>query len=151
MLRRVVAAAAARGASASRSGAPAVAGAARLARAAAGAPGRPIAAATAERLTGIVAASWRRSLCASAASPEQTMESMLRESLGATHVVVVDISGGCGSMYRVEVVSPQFEGVSMVKQHRMVNAVLSSHIADMHGLTINTLTPAQHAKKAGAA
>ena len=56
-------------------------------------------------------------------------------------VNVEDISGGCGSMYRVEVESPMFSGVSLVKQHRMVNEVLKSEITGMHGLTISTRAP----------
>ena len=57
------------------------------------------------------------------------------------HVKVEDISGGCGSMYRVEVESPMFAGVPLVKQHRMVNEVLKSEITEMHGLTISTRAP----------
>ena len=56
------------------------------------------------------------------------MESTLLDALKATDVKVEDISGGCGSMYRVEVESPMFAGVPLVKQHRMVNEVLKSEI-----------------------
>lgn len=62
-------------------------------------------------------------------------------------MAVVDVSGGCGSMYRVEVVSPQFDGMNMVKQHRLVQSVLAAEIADMHGLTITTMTPAQYKER----
>jgi len=71
----------------------------------------------------------------------KAMENQLRSALNASDVNVEDISGGCGSMYRVEVESPMFSGVSLVKQHRMVNEVLKSEITGMHGLTISTRAP----------
>lgn len=78
---------------------------------------------------------------------ELAMQKSLTTQLEATHVNVVDVSGGCGSMFNVEVVSPQFEGVTRVKQHRMVNEVLKDEIKGMHGLTIRTMTPEQFANK----
>lgn len=38
-------------------------------------------------------------------------------------VKVIDSSGGCGDFFQVLVVSPKFEGLTMIKQHRMVNQV----------------------------
>lgn len=32
-------------------------------------------------------------------------------------------AGGCGSMFDVTVISPEFKGMSIVKQHRMVTEV----------------------------
>ena len=44
--------------------------------------------------------------CSSAAVKEMTDK--LEKALDATDVVVEDISGGCGSMYKLEVTSPMF-------------------------------------------
>ncbi|KAI1631560.1 hypothetical protein F4809DRAFT_646279 [Biscogniauxia mediterranea] len=44
-----------------------------------------------------------------------------------TELTVQDISGGCGSMYGIEIASDKFRGVNMLKQQRMVNAVLGDH------------------------
>ncbi|CAI5738833.1 unnamed protein product [Hyaloperonospora brassicae] len=74
---------------------------------------------------------------------EQAMHVALQQQLKAEHVKVTDVSGGCGSMFDVEVVSAQFAGQSRVKQHRMVNEVLKNEIKNMHGLTIRTMTPEQ--------
>ena len=52
-------------------------------------------------------------------------------------------TGGCGSMYKVNIQSPKFAGISLVKQHRMVTEVLRSEIVEMHGLTINTSVPSK--------
>jgi len=74
-------------------------------------------------------------------SKEAIMQDQLRSALEATEVEVVDISGGCGSMYKVEIESPKFAGVPLVKQHRMVTEILRSDISEMHGLTITTKVP----------
>lgn len=73
-------------------------------------------------------------------SKENQIATKLKDVIAATHVEVEDISGGCGSMYRVLVVSPEFEGLALVKQHRLVQKAIASDIADMHGLTLKTLT-----------
>mmetsp|Transcript_16671 Transcript_16671/g.34004 ORF Transcript_16671/g.34004 Transcript_16671/m.34004 type:complete len:99 (-) Transcript_16671:244-540(-) len=77
----------------------------------------------------------------SAPSPEIVMQNLLTDNLNASFVQVDDVSGGCGSMYKVEVESPQFVGINMVKQHKLVTGVLSEHIAAMHGITIKTRRP----------
>jgi len=80
-----------------------------------------------------MAARWPRALCAVAtasgrrafsARPEAAMDALLRARLAATHVEVKDVSGGCGSFYNVTVVSPQFEGLPMIRQHRRVSGLL---------------------------
>ena len=51
---------------------------------------------------------------------------------------VIDKTGGCGSMYSVEVASPLFKGLPLVKQHRMVQDLLKEDIKSMHGIQIKT-------------
>jgi stress-induced morphogen len=89
-----------------------------------------------------------RCMSASAAAaterPETQMQRLLTDKLSAQVVKVDDVSGGCGSFYTVVVVSQKFEGLSTIKQHRAVTEVLEAEIGKMHGLTIKTMTPAQH-------
>lgn len=73
-------------------------------------------------------------------SKEEKIQQKLRDIVAATHVEVEDISGGCGSMYKIFVVSPEFEGLALVKQHRLVQKAIAGEIADMHGLTLKTQT-----------
>ena len=47
-------------------------------------------------------------------------------------------SGGCGEKYAVLIVSQQFAGLSMLKQHKLVTAALKDEIAIMHALRIFT-------------
>jgi len=39
-------------------------------------------------------------------TPEESMSKILREALEASRVEVEDISGGCGSMYKIQVAQP---------------------------------------------
>ncbi len=49
-----------------------------------------------------------------------------------------DVSGGCGSMYAIEIESSRFAGLSVVRQHRLVNEVLREEIAGWHGVQLKT-------------
>ena len=66
---------------------------------------------------------------------EQTLHSLLQTHLEAVHVKVTDVSGGCGSMFDVEVASPQFVGQSRLYQHRMVNKVHNYIKETVHQVT----------------
>lgn len=52
---------------------------------------------------------------------------------------VQDVSGGCGSFYAIQLSSKQFNGLSTVKAHRMVNEQLKHVIKDIHGLQLRTM------------
>ncbi|CAG9574693.1 conserved hypothetical protein [Leishmania major strain Friedlin] len=53
-------------------------------------------------------------------------------------VRVVDVSAGCGSFFNIDIVSPVFQGKSLIQQHRLVNSVLEEEISTIHGFTLNT-------------
>lgn len=57
---------------------------------------------------------------------------------GAERVAVRDTSGGCGSMYTIEVSSPAFEGLSTVKQHQRVTRALGEEVGKWHGFQLVT-------------
>ncbi|KAL8409763.1 hypothetical protein RB594_008009 [Gaeumannomyces avenae] len=56
-------------------------------------------------------------------------------------LAVQDISGGCGSMYGIEISSESFRGHGMLKQQRMVNAVLADLMKEWHGVQLRTRIP----------
>ena len=66
------------------------------------------------------------------------MISILKRSLGASKVEVTDVSGGCGAFFKILVVAPVFNGIPMVKAHRLVLEALEKDVGKMHGLTIET-------------
>ncbi|KAI7861180.1 bola protein [Circinella umbellata] len=69
---------------------------------------------------------------------EQHIHNKLTEALSPHKLRVVDVSGGCGSMYAIDISSKSFEGASIVKQHRLVNQILKDEIKEMHGLQLKT-------------
>ncbi|KAA8572173.1 hypothetical protein EYC84_002084 [Monilinia fructicola] len=66
---------------------------------------------------------------------------LLNKELSPTKLQVQDISGGCGSMYGIEVVSEKFRGLNMLKQQRLVNKVLGEEIKGWHGVQLRTSVP----------
>ncbi len=72
---------------------------------------------------------------------EQSIATILKEKLQPTEVLVQDVSGGCGSMYAIEIASHQFKGQTMLKQQRMVNAALGDLVKSWHGVQIRTKVP----------
>jgi len=72
---------------------------------------------------------------------ERQIWEMLMRELKAEKLEVQDISGGCGSMYGIEVVSERFRGLSMLRQQRLVNEVLGEEIKGWHGVQLKTRAP----------
>ena len=79
-----------------------------------------------------------------------SIHSKLSSALRPSFLHLEDTSGGCGTFYRLVIASPSFEGVSLVKQHRMVKEAIREDIAAIHGLTIHTLTEAQYKERKAA-
>jgi stress-induced morphogen len=59
----------------------------------------------------------------------------------AESISVQDTSGGCGTMYQIQVVSPDFAGKSIVKQHQTVTKLLQDDIKQWHGFHLTTKAP----------
>lgn len=51
---------------------------------------------------------------------------------------VQDVSGGCGSMFNIQIKSKQFNKINKIKQHKLVNKVLKDEISKWHGLVLTT-------------
>lgn len=72
---------------------------------------------------------------------EQQIWDRLVAELSPEQLVVQDISGGCGSMYYIDVSCEGFRGLNMLKQQRMVNAALGDMVKQWHGVQIKTRAP----------
>jgi len=72
---------------------------------------------------------------------EQMIYDKLSKELTPKELEVMDISGGCGSMFAINVVSDNFKGLTMIKQHKLVNKILADEIAKWHGLQLHTKAP----------
>ncbi|KAI1443385.1 bola-like protein [Annulohypoxylon stygium] len=72
---------------------------------------------------------------------ESAIWDKLTAEFAPTELTVQDISGGCGSMYAIEIASEKFRGANMLKQQRMVNAVLGEQMKNWHGVQLRTKVP----------
>lgn len=72
---------------------------------------------------------------------ESVIWDRLEAEFAPTELLVQDISGGCGSMYGIEIASEKFRGANMLKQQRMVNAVLGDLMKGWHGVQLKTRVP----------
>ncbi|EPY50579.1 eukaryotic protein [Schizosaccharomyces cryophilus OY26] len=69
---------------------------------------------------------------------ENRIRDILTEKLSPSSLRVIDVSGGCGSMYQI--------GKNTLSQHRMVNSILKEEIKGMHGLNLLTEVDEENSK-----
>ncbi|KAK8159251.1 bola protein [Phyllosticta citrichinensis] len=62
----------------------------------------------------------------------------IKQELDPVRLEVQDISGGCGSMYALYIESPKFKGLTVIKQHKMINEILADEIKSWHGVQLRT-------------
>ena len=74
-------------------------------------------------------------------NPEQ-VETMIKLELPDAQVQIQDLTGG-GDHLQAIVISSQFEGKTLVKQHQLVYAALKEAMATeaIHALALKTYTP----------
>ena len=70
--------------------------------------------------------------------PEE-IKKLIEAGISESQVIVTGESG----KYEAIVISPEFEGKTMVKEHQMVYATVNEHIASgaLHALSIKAYTP----------
>ena len=72
---------------------------------------------------------------------ERAVFEQLVAGLQPAELIVRDVSGGCGSMYAIEVASERFRGMGMLAQQKMVNKLLEKEIGGWHGVQLKTRAP----------
>ncbi len=87
---------------------------------------------------------------------QNTIESKLRQSLAPVHLEVINeshmhaVPPGSESHFKVVVVAEPFEGASLVKRHKRINAILADELAgEIHALAMQALTPDEWAARGG--
>ncbi|KAK1924964.1 bola-like protein [Papiliotrema laurentii] len=70
---------------------------------------------------------------------EDLIKAKLVDALKPSQIRVMDTSGGCGTFFNIDVVSKAFNGLSKVKQQRLVNEILKREVPGMHGLSMRTM------------
>ncbi|PIA16326.1 hypothetical protein COEREDRAFT_81302 [Coemansia reversa NRRL 1564] len=89
----------------------------------------------------LMAVRWASDAPRSATDGEKHIHNKLLQGLNPTKLTVTDSSGGCGSMYVVEVEAECFRDISRVKQTMMVNRLLKDELKDMHGMRVLCSVP----------
>lgn len=72
---------------------------------------------------------------------EKSIFTKLQSHFSPTKLEVQDVSGGCGSMYAVEIASEKFKGLPLLKQHRLVKDALGEDVKKWHGFQLRTKVP----------
>lgn len=87
---------------------------------------------------------------------QNSIEGKLQTALQPQHLAVVNESSkhnvppGSESHFNVTIVCDEFEGLMLIKRHRLVNAALKEELAgQIHALALHTLTPAEWAAQNG--
>ncbi|KAF8592478.1 bola-like protein, partial [Ramaria rubella] len=67
---------------------------------------------------------------------EQKIYTKLQSKFTPSQLLVQDVSGGCGDFYAITIASDAFNGLSTLKQHRLVQDELKEEIESIHGLQV---------------
>lgn len=60
-----------------------------------------------------------------------------------------NVAPGSESHFKVTIVSDEFDGLSLIKRHRLVNKTLEQEIAKIHALALHTMTKDEYFEKGG--
>ncbi|XP_017054144.1 uncharacterized bolA-like protein C8C9.11 [Drosophila ficusphila] len=74
------------------------------------------------------------------------LEDKLKKELQATYVSVTDESDGCGGKFSAVVVSPSFNGKTLLQKHRLVNSTLAEELKEIHAFSQKSYTPEEWEK-----
>ena len=66
------------------------------------------------------------------------VESKIKNKINCDKLEVTDISGNCGNSFCIKIKSPDFNGKTMIMQHRMVNEALKEELKEIHALQIKS-------------
>jgi BolA protein len=88
-------------------------------------------------------------------SIQQVIEKKLMDAFEPVFLEVEDeshmhnVAPGAQSHFKVSIATPQFDGVMLIKRHRLVNKVLKAELERIHALALHTLTPEEWFEKGG--
>ncbi len=87
---------------------------------------------------------------------ETTITQKLQAALGPQHLEVINeshrhaVPANSETHFKLLVVCSEFEGMSLIKRHRMLNGLLKEELeGGVHALALHTLTPEEWEKKQG--
>lgn len=60
-----------------------------------------------------------------------------------------NVPDGSESHFKITVASDRFDGLTLIKRHRLMNALLKDELDQIHALALHTLTPEQWFERSG--
>lgn len=87
-------------------------------------------------------------------SRAKQIESILTAALPITALEVIDeshqhsVPEGAESHFKATIVSDAFDGMPLIKRHRLVHQILGEIMQQIHALALHTYTPAQWHERA---
>lgn len=86
----------------------------------------------------------------------KTIRDKLTDAFAPLHLEVTneshmhDVPPGSESHFKIVLVSDHFEGKSLIKRHRLVNALLADELAgELHAVALHTMTPTEWFDRGG--
>ena len=89
-------------------------------------------------------------------SMQTTISSKIEDALHPLHLEVENeshmhnVPDGSESHFKILVVSDQFDGLMLIKRHRLLNSILSEELQQIHAMALHTMTPDEWAEKGAA-
>jgi len=86
-------------------------------------------------------------------SMQTTISSKIEDALHPLHLEVENeshmhnVPAGSESHFKILVVSDQFDGLMLIKRHRLLNSILSDELKQIHAMALHTMTPDEWAEK----
>lgn len=86
---------------------------------------------------------------------QQTLENRLQQAFSPTYLQVENethmhnVPADAESHWKVTIVSEDFNGLMLIKRHRLVNEALKDEIQKIHALALHTMTPDEWFEKGG--
>jgi BolA protein len=86
---------------------------------------------------------------------QQTIQSKLEQAFSPEFLQVENesymhnVPAGSESHFKVSIASERFEGLMLIKRHRLVNEALASELQQIHALALHTMTPQEWFNKGG--
>ena len=88
-------------------------------------------------------------------SIQQIIEQKINDAFSPEFIEVINethmhnVPPGSESHFKVTIVSDEFNGLMLIKRHRLVNKVLEDELKKIHALALHTLTNDEWFAKAG--
>jgi BolA protein len=60
-----------------------------------------------------------------------------------------NVAPGSESHFKVTIVTEQFEGLMLIKRHRLVNKALEQELQQIHALALHTMTASEWTERGG--